>query len=49
VGMAAIRWLVFQTVLRPLVLLDYFLRRLKLKPDRMYWADRLALRWGYFV
>ncbi len=37
-----IAWL----VLRPLLRRDYRLRREGKRPDRMYWADALALTWG---
>lgn len=31
------------------VLFDYKLREMGLRPDRMYWADRLGMKWGYFA
>lgn len=43
------RWLIFALVLRPLIRRNYRLRQAGLSPDEWYWADRLAVSWGYFV
>ncbi len=43
------RRLVYVAILRPLILLDYKLREWGWKPDEWYWADRLAISWGYFT
>lgn len=40
---------IFFMVLRPLIKRNYKLRELGLKSDEWYWADKLAMRWGYFV
>lgn len=42
-------WLLFHLVLRPLILRDYRLRKERKRPDRWYWADKLAVRMGYYV
>jgi hypothetical protein len=36
----------FEIVLKPLIKRDYRLREEGKRPDRMYWADDLAMRWG---
>lgn len=41
------RWLIFYHVLRPLIKRNYRMREAGLLPDEWYWADRLALSWGY--
>lgn len=43
------KWLVFYTILRPLIKRNYALRAKGLLPDEWYWADSLALGWGYTV
>lgn len=40
-------WPVFVLLLRPLILKDYKGRSYDLKPDVPYWADTLALKYGY--
>lgn len=47
--MAEVRRIIFLLVLKPLILRDYRLRALGVRPDRWYWADSLALKWGHFV
>ena len=41
------RFLVYLAVLSPLIQINYWLRRLKLRKDKWHWADRLASKWGY--
>lgn len=41
------RWLAFHLILRPLILWNYWMRAKGKLPDEWYWADRLALEWGY--
>lgn len=43
------RKLIFVAVLKPLILRNYRLRAAGKLPDEWYWADHLAMRWGYFV
>jgi hypothetical protein len=43
------RWLVFVVALRPLILRNCGLREAGLLPDEWYWADLMALRWGFTV
>lgn len=43
------RYLVWVTVLRPLIMRDYLLRAEGKRPDEWHWADELALSWGYAV
>lgn len=43
------RWLAFKLVLAPLIRRDYRLRAAGRRPDRWYWADRIATGWGMFV
>jgi hypothetical protein len=47
--MAAIKRLAFQAVLRPLIIQNYRRRAEGVLPDEWYWADELALSWGYAV
>ena len=39
--------LIFHWVLLPLVLHDYRLREAGKRPDRLYWADYLVMKWGF--
>lgn len=41
--------LVFLYVLKPLILVNYWLRGRKIIKDDWFWADALALSWGYTV
>ena len=41
--------LIYMLVLRPLIRRNYRLRRAGLLPDRWFWADVLAIRWGFFT
>lgn len=43
------RWLIFKLVLAPMIRRDYRLREASTRPDRWYWADRIAVGWGMFV
>lgn len=43
-----VRFVIFYTVLRPLIVRNYKLRGKKVLPDKWYWADYLAAQWGYF-
>ena len=43
------RWIIFNGFLAPLIERNYRLRAEGRLPDEWYWADRLAVRWGYFV
>ena len=40
---------VFHLLLKPLIKRNYKLRKAGLAPDEWYWADALAVRYGYFV
>ncbi len=42
------RTVIFWTVLRPLIVVNYRLRRMRLLPDEWFWADKLAISWGFF-
>ncbi|GAO78665.1 hypothetical protein [Sphingopyxis sp. C-1] len=41
--------LIFRFVLVPLISRDQRLRVAGLRPDRWYWADLLAARWGMWA
>ncbi|MGQ3081074.1 MULTISPECIES: hypothetical protein [Alphaproteobacteria] len=41
--------LIFRFVLVPLIRRDQRLRASGLRPDRWYWADLLAIRWGMLM
>lgn len=43
------RWLVFHAVLKPLIRRNYHARAAGALPDQWYWADDLAMRWGYYL
>lgn len=43
------KWLIFHLYLKPLILENYRARSAHELPDEWFWADRLALDWGYFV
>ncbi len=43
------REIFFFVVLRPLILANYWMRERRLLPDKMFWADALALSWGFTV
>lgn len=45
--MSAIRWLIAQAILAPLIRINYRARSDGDLPDEWYWADNLALKWGY--
>jgi len=47
--MRFIRWFVFRAFLVPLILWNYRERRLGNLPDEWYWADKLAINWGYAI
>ena len=42
------RYLIYRFMLSPLIRRNYRLRNSGVLPDEWYWADALALRWGYF-
>lgn len=42
------RAIISHLILRPLILIDRMFRKWGLKPDHWYWADKLAVSWGYF-
>ena len=44
-----VMWPVFKLILEPLILRDYKKRAYGLKPDKFYWADELAVMYGYFA
>lgn len=44
-----IRSLVYRIILLPLIRRDLQLRAKGLRPDQWYWADVLAMRWGFFT
>lgn len=43
-----LRRLVYLVVLRPLIRWNYWLRYHRFAEDRWYWADSLALGWGFW-
>ena len=45
----AITLLIFYLILRPLIVRNYRLRGIGILQDEWYWADALALHFGYFV
>lgn len=45
----ALMFPVFHLLLKPLILINYKQRKAGLKPDEWYWADQLAVKFGYFV
>jgi hypothetical protein len=45
--MGWLRFMIFAHILAPLIERDQRLRAAGKRPDRWYWADRIALRWGY--
>lgn len=47
-GKRAIQFLVWRLFLRPLIEVDLKLRQWGLREDRVFWADRIAMNWGYF-
>lgn len=44
-----IRALIYAAILRPLILRDYRLRAEGKRSDQWYWADQLAVNWGFFT
>jgi hypothetical protein len=40
---------IFHLALKPLIKSNYRKRKEGLEPDEWYWADSLAVRYGYFV
>jgi hypothetical protein len=44
-----VKELIYNLVLEPLILRDLRLREQGRRPDRWYWADRLAVRWGFLT
>jgi len=47
--MTAARWLAFVLILCPLIQRNYRQRAEGKAPDQWYWADSLAVSWGYLV
>lgn len=47
--MRLLRWAIFRLILVPLMRHNYAQRRAGLLPDEWYWADRLAISWGYYL
>lgn len=41
--------LIFLLVLRPMILMNYWLRARHIIRDAWFWADLLAFTWGYTV
>ncbi len=41
------RDVIFYAVLRPLIWANYWLRAHRLARDKWFWADVLAVKWGY--
>lgn len=39
----------FYVFLRPLIVVNYWLRECHLIADRWFWADAVAFGWGYVV
>lgn len=46
---ARMKWIIFHSVLKPLILANYWLREHGFATDEWFWADELALRWGFGV
>jgi hypothetical protein len=46
-GGGEMRALIFYIALRPLIAVNYWLRERGLAKDKWFWADTLALSWGY--
>ncbi len=44
----AARKAVYEKLLRPMILENYELRALGLMPDEWFWADELAISWGFW-
>lgn len=40
---------IFENILLPLMRRNFRARALGLAPDEMYWADALAMRWGFLA
>lgn len=43
------KWLIAKYILFPLTIRNFKKRILGKKPDKWYWADKLLLKWGYFI
>lgn len=43
------RRVIFHLILSPLIRANYWLRFHRFAPDKWFWADALALSWGYSV
>jgi len=41
------RYILFHCFLKSLIVKNYRLRMMKKIPDEWYWADKLAMEWGY--
>ncbi len=47
--MKLLMYLPFHLVLKPLIKRNYRMRNAGLLPDEWYWADKIAVHYGYFV
>ena len=45
----AVRGWIYRLILRPLIKRNYAMRERGTAPDVLYWADSLAVSWGYFT
>ena len=43
------KYLIYKYILKPLILRNYRARMTGLKPDKWYWADELAAKWGFSI
>jgi len=41
--------IIFILILAPLIRRNYKLREQKKLPDKWYWADKIAIGWGFWV
>ncbi len=42
-----LRTLIFYAILRPLIFANYWLRQRHILADKWFWADVLAVKWGF--
>ena len=42
------KWLIYHLYLKPLIIEDKRERFFGRKPDEWFWADEIAVEWGYF-
>lgn len=43
------KWLIFHLYLKPLIVDNYAKRKAGELPDEWFWADTLAVEWGYAI